>query len=226
MMEEAELAAHSNAWVSRVCADLTVRLLNSHVVVVFSFCNVKLLFRCCWHLWMRSQRGSSWSPTCSRGDGAWIDGTRRGATASCNRSSGTSEERRHHGFTHLAINLGATSAFELVGENTDMSHDHKSSQAHPSSNATAASWRQRKTQPMITVLVAIWSVWGVSTNAINKKVLCVRLWKGTCFCRRVRSSFPFPFPFLSSSVTQSCALQLDFLLKKRCLGRARGAGRG
>ena len=37
------------------------------------------------------------------------------------------------------INLGATSAFELVGENTDMSHDHKSSQAHPSSNATAAS---------------------------------------------------------------------------------------
>ena len=34
-----------------------VRRLNSHVVVVSSFCNVKLLFRCCWHLWMRSQRG-------------------------------------------------------------------------------------------------------------------------------------------------------------------------
>ena len=25
----------------------------------------------------------------------------------------------------------------------------------------------------------------VFTHAINKKVLCVRLWKGTCFCRRV-----------------------------------------
>ena len=29
-------------------------------------------------------------------------------------------------------------------------------------------------------------VGGGSTHAINKKVLCVRLWKGTCFCRRVR----------------------------------------
>ena len=34
------------------------------------------------------------------------------------------------------INLGAASASELVGEKTDMSHDHKSSQAHQSSNAT------------------------------------------------------------------------------------------
>ena len=37
------------------------------------------------------------------------------------------------------INLGATSASELVGEKTDMCHDHSSDQAHPSSNATAAS---------------------------------------------------------------------------------------
>ena len=35
------------------CDGLMVRRLNSHVVVVSSFCNVKLLFRCCWHLWMR-----------------------------------------------------------------------------------------------------------------------------------------------------------------------------
>ena len=41
---------------SRVCADLTVRL-NSHFAVVLSFCNVKSLCRCCWHLWMMSQLG-------------------------------------------------------------------------------------------------------------------------------------------------------------------------
>ena len=45
---------HRNVYSS---VTLTVRLLNSHVVVVFSFCNVKLLLRCCWHLWMRSQWG-------------------------------------------------------------------------------------------------------------------------------------------------------------------------
>ena len=39
------------AGASRLCTDSTVRLLNSHVVVVVSsFCNDKLLFRCCWHL--------------------------------------------------------------------------------------------------------------------------------------------------------------------------------
>ena len=37
------------------------------------------------------------------------------------------------------INLGATSVSELVREKTDMCHDHKTSQAHPSSNATTAS---------------------------------------------------------------------------------------
>ena len=51
----------------------------------------------------------------------------------------TSDERRHHGLTHLPFNLGATSVSELVGEKTDMCHDQKTSQAHPSSNATAAS---------------------------------------------------------------------------------------
>ena len=34
---------------------------------------------------------------------------------------------------------GATSASELVGERTNMKHDHKSNQAHRSSNATTAS---------------------------------------------------------------------------------------
>ena len=54
----------------------------------------------------------------------------------------TSEKRRHQGHTHTHtchINLGATSASELVGEKTDMKHDHTPSQAHQSSNATAAS---------------------------------------------------------------------------------------
>ena len=50
---------HSSKLASSFCDDLMVRRLNSHVVVVSSFCNVKLLFRCVWHLWMRSQRGSS-----------------------------------------------------------------------------------------------------------------------------------------------------------------------
>ena len=50
----------------------------------------------------------------------------------------TSDERRHHG--HICrINLGATSVSELAGEKTDMYHGHKTSQAHPSSNATTAS---------------------------------------------------------------------------------------
>ena len=52
----------------------------------------------------------------------------------------TSGERRHHGHTHICrINLGATSVSELAVEKTDMCHDHKTSQAHPSSNATSAS---------------------------------------------------------------------------------------
>ena len=50
----------------------------------------------------------------------------------------TSDERRHHVLT-CHINLGATSVSELVGEKTDMSHDHITSQAHPSPNATTAS---------------------------------------------------------------------------------------
>ena len=48
----------------------------------------------------------------------------------------TTGERKHHG---LHTKLGATSVSELVGEKTDMSHDHKTSQVHPSSNATAVS---------------------------------------------------------------------------------------
>ena len=48
---------------------------------------------------------------------------------------------------------------------------------------------------------------GVSTHAINKKVLCVRLWKGTRFC-------PSFFFLLSFSLTQNRALKK----KKTCLG--------
>ena len=51
----------------------------------------------------------------------------------------TSDERIDHGFTHLPCQFGATSVSELVGEKTFMCHDHKTSQAHPSSIATTAS---------------------------------------------------------------------------------------
>ena len=52
----------------------------------------------------------------------------------------TSEERRHHRLTHIChISHGAMSVTELEGEKTDMSHDHRISQAHPSFNATTAS---------------------------------------------------------------------------------------
>ena len=59
----------------------------------------------------------------------------------------TSDERRHHGHTHLPHQSWCNICVRArVEEKTDMSHDHKSSQAHPSSNATAASRRQRKTR--------------------------------------------------------------------------------
>ena len=50
----------------------------------------------------------------------------------------------------------------------------------------------------------------VSTHAKNKKVLCVRLWKGTCFCRRVLLLLSF---FLSS-LTQIRALKSKFKKEK------------
>ena len=52
----------------------------------------------------------------------------------------TSEERRHHRLTHICqISHITMSVSALEGEKTDMSHDNRISQAHPSFNATAAS---------------------------------------------------------------------------------------
>ena len=74
----------------------------------------------------------------------------------------------------------------------------------------------------------------VSTHAINKKVLCVRLWKGTCFCRRVLLSFSSSFFlssfflllssfFLSSSLTpESCLKIRMFVGNSDVKGRRRG----
>ena len=55
-------------------------------------------------------------------------------------------------------NPGATSAFERAGEKTDKNHDHKSSPAHQSSNATTVFPKNEEDAPMITVLVAIATV--------------------------------------------------------------------
>ena len=52
------------------------------------------------------------------------------------------------------------------------------------------------------------SKWGVSKHANNKKVLCVRLWEGTCFFL----SFPFlSFPFLSFPFLSFPFLSFPFL---------------
>ena len=50
------------------------------------------------------------------------------------------------------------------------------------------------------------SEWGISTHANNKKFLCVRLWKGIWFCRRVLLSFfllSFFFLLLSFRIVSS-----------------------
>ena len=50
------------------------------------------------------------------------------------------------------------------------------------------------------------------THANNKKVLCVRLWKRTCFCRRVLLLLPFlSFPFLSFPFLSFPFLSFPFL---------------
>ena len=118
--------------VSRVCVDLTVRLLNSHVVVVFSFYNVKSLLRCCWHLWMMSQRWKLllFHLLTRRWSANWWDEKRcdhqlrskfRHQVSQPVESGDIMDSHTCH------INLGATSASELVAEKIDMSHDHKSS---------------------------------------------------------------------------------------------------
>ena len=56
----------------------------------------------------------------------------------------TSDERRHHGLTHLPCQPWCNICVRAGGRETDMCHDHKTSRAHPSSNATTASRRQRK----------------------------------------------------------------------------------
>ena len=50
-----------------------------------------------------------------------------------------SEERRHHRLTHLPISHSAMSVSALEGKKTDMSHEHRIRQGHPSFNATTAS---------------------------------------------------------------------------------------
>ena len=52
----------------------------------------------------------------------------------------TSDERRHHGLTHCRVSTLVQHLCPSSRERkTDMCHDHKTSQAHPSSNATTAS---------------------------------------------------------------------------------------
>ena len=51
----------------------------------------------------------------------------------------TSDERRHHGLARLPYQPWCNVCVRVRGEKTDMSHGHKTSQAHPSSNATTAS---------------------------------------------------------------------------------------
>ena len=58
----------------------------------------------------------------------------------------------------------------------------------------------------------------VSTHAINKNVLCVRLWKGTC-CRRILSFFP---SFFLSFLSFFLFLKKDVSKKKRCFRGAHG----
>ena len=58
----------------------------------------------------------------------------------------------------------------------------------------------------------------------NKKVLCVRLWKGACFCRRVLlSSFFF---LLLSSLTQNRSLKMNIFVGKTMFWGGPGEGPG
>ena len=64
----------------------------------------------------------------------------------------------------------------------------------------------------------------MSTHAKNKKFLCVRLWKGTCFCQRVLLSSSF---FFLSSLTHNRALKIQiFVAKSDVLGEPRREERG
>ena len=69
-------------------------------------------------------------------------------------------------------------------------------------------------------MCTIESEWGVSTHAINNKFLCVRLWKRTCFGRRVLLS-SFFFFLLSSLLIQNRAL-IFFVGKSDVLGEPWG----
>ena len=53
------------------------------------------------------------------------------------------------------VNLGVTSVSELVGEKTDMSHDHKNQQGTPVIQCDYCFLKTEEDAPMVTVLVAI-----------------------------------------------------------------------
>ena len=59
-----------------------------------------------------------------------------------------------------------------------------------------------------------------STRANNKKILCVRLWKETCFCRRVLLP-PFFLSFFFFSHPESC-LKIEIFGRSDVLGGAQG----
>ena len=68
---------------------------------------------------------------------------------------------------------------------------------------------------------------GVSAHANNKKFLCVRLWKGKCFGRRVLLYSLFFFLFSSSfffSRPESCLKIKKLSRKKRCFREGPGGG--
>ena len=67
----------------------------------------------------------------------------------------TSDEWRHHGH----INLGATSVSELAGEKTDTCHDHKTKPCTPIIRCDYCSLKTEECTPMVTVLVAIDTVY-------------------------------------------------------------------
>ena len=144
----------------QILRDSTVRLLNSHVVVVSSFCNVKLLFRCCWHLWI-------WEPAGEAPDLPFIDEEMecelmgreemepQVAIEVPSPDEPTSDERRHHGLTHLPHQLRCNICVRARGrENRHVSR----SQNQPGTPIIQCDYRFLKTEedvPMVTILVDI-----------------------------------------------------------------------
>ena len=63
-----------------------------------------------------------------------------------------------HSFT-CRINLGATSVSDLMGERTDMSHDHKNQPGTPVIQCDCCFLKTEEDAPMVTVLVAVDTVY-------------------------------------------------------------------